>query len=239
MLYQMVTGAHPVIHDGGNLQRALLDIASLELPMPSVAGASLRPRPARRHHRSLPAQGPEHRTRDARVLLQELEAIAADRRVAALGHDGNPFAGLAAFQEADADRFYGRSREIGAVVARLRSCPLVALAAPSGVGKSSLVRAGVIPALKRSGEGWDTFIVRPGRSPLASLGSILLDPTSSGSDPIAASIVAGGDGYATHLRAAPGQLGAALRAHAHSKRRRVLVFVDQFEELYTLCADPG
>jgi hypothetical protein len=180
-----------------------------------------------------------HRTRDAHVLLEELEALAADRRVAVLRDDGNPFAGLASFQEADADRFYGRSREIGAVVARLRSCPLVALAAPSGVGKSSLVRAGVIPVLKRSGEGWDTFVVRPGRSPLGSLGSILVDLTSSGIDPIAASIIAGGDGYASHLRAAPGQLGAALRAHAHSKRRRVMVFIDQFEELYTLCSDPG
>jgi serine/threonine protein kinase len=239
MLFQMVTGAHPVIHDGCNLQSALLDIASLDLAMPSVADRRSDLGPLAGIIDRCLLKDRAHRTRDAHVLLEELEALAADRRVAVLRDDGNPFAGLAAFQEADADRFYGRSREIGAVVARLRSSPLVALAAPSGVGKSSLVRAGVIPVLKRSGEGWDTFIVRPGRSPLGSLGSILVDLTSSGGDPIAASIVAGGDGYATHLRAAPGQLGAALRAHAHSKRRRVLIFVDQFEELYTLCADPA
>src|SRR5262249_30186068 len=115
-----------------------------------------------------------HRTRDAHVLLRELEAIPAGRRVAVLGHDGNPFAGLAPFQEAAADRFYGRARRVGAVRARLRSCPLIALAGPSGVGKSSLVRAGVIPLLKRSGEGWDTFTLRPGRDPLAALSAILL-----------------------------------------------------------------
>ena len=184
MLYQMVTGAHPVIRDGANLQRALLDIASLEVAMPSVE--------ARRSDLGALAgiidrcllKDREHRTRDAHVLVEELEAIAVDRRVAVLRDDGNPFAGLASFQETDADRFYGRSREIGAVLARLRSCPLVALAAPSGVGKSSLVRAGVIPSLKRSGEGWDTFVVRPGRSPLASLCSILLDLSTSSTAPI-------------------------------------------------------
>jgi hypothetical protein len=40
------------------------------------------------------------------------------------------------------------------------------------------------------------------------------------------------------LRAAPGQLGVALRAWAHHERRRVLLFIDPFEELYTLCAEP-
>src|SRR5262249_29390160 len=47
------------------------------------------------------------------------------------------------------------------------------------------------------------------------------------------------DARCADLRAAPGQLGATLRAWAHRTRRRVLVFVDQFEELYTLCADAG
>ena len=238
MLHQMVTGAHPAIHDGANLQRALVDIASLDVAMPSVADRRPDLGPLAGIIDRCLLKDREHRTRDAHVLLEELEAIAVDRRVAVLRDDGNPFAGLAAFQEADADRFYGRSREIGAVVARLRSSPLIALAGPSGVGKSSLVRAGVIPALKRSGEGWDTFIVRPGRSPLASLCSILLDLATSNTGPLAAG-AAGPDDHAAGLRAAPGQLGAALRAHAQSKRRRVLVFVDQFEELYTLCPDAG
>jgi serine/threonine protein kinase len=243
MLYEMVTGTHPVIHDGADLQRALLDITQLDLPMPSVGERRPDLGPLADIIDRCLLKDRAHRTRDARVLLRELEAITAGRRVAVLSHDGNPFAGLAPFQEADADRFYGRAREVGAVLARLRSCPLVALAGPSGVGKSSLVRAGVIPLLKRSGEGWDTFTLRPGRNPLASLSSILVDLTGSISDLIAPSIGAGGHEHApdlmrTDLRAAPGQLGAALRAWAHRKRRRVLVFVDQFEELYTLCADP-
>ena len=165
MLFQMVTGAHPVIDDDTNLQQALLDITTLELPMPSVG---------ERRHDLGPLAGVidrclikdrAHRTRDAHVLLQELEALSAGRRVAVLGHDGNPFAGLAPFQEADADRFYGRAREVGAVLARLRSCALVALAGPSGVGKSSLVRAGRHPAAPALGRGLGRLHAPAGAQP--------------------------------------------------------------------------
>ena len=237
MLFQMVTGTHPVVHDGGDSRTALRDLTLLDVPMPSAG-----------EHR--PDLGPlagiidrclikdrAHRTRDAHVLLRELEAIGAGCRVAVLGHDGNPFAGLAPFQEADADRFYGRTREVGAVRARLRSCPLVALAGPSGVGKSSLVRAGVIPLLKRSGEGWDTFTLRPGRAPLAALSAILIDLTIDSAAVTSGAGEHAADARRADLRAEPGQLGATLRAWAHRTRRCVLVFVDQFEELYTLCGD--
>jgi tRNA A-37 threonylcarbamoyl transferase component Bud32 len=107
----------------------------------------------------------EHRTASARELLAELEVLLPDRRAAPVGEGGSPFAGLASFQEADAGRFFGRDRDIAQIVTELRSRSLVAVVGPSGTGKSSLVRAGVIPALKRWGEGWDAFIIRPGRAP--------------------------------------------------------------------------
>jgi serine/threonine protein kinase len=244
MLYEMVTGTHPVIRDGANLQVALLDVASLELPMPSASERRPDLGPLAGIIDRCLIKDPAHRTRDAHLLLRELEGLSAARRVAVVGHDGNPFAGLAPFQEADADRFYGRTREVGAVLARLRSCPLIALAGPSGVGKSSLVRAGIIPQLKSSGEGWEALILRPGRSPLASLSAIHAELARSATTASAAASSASGSGELeadlgpADLRAAPGQLGVALRAWANRERRRVLVFVDQFEELYTLCADP-
>ena len=110
------------------------------------------------------------------------QAIARRKRAKArLGDDGSPFAGLAAFQEGDASRFFGRDRDVEHITGELRSRPLVAIVGPSGAGKSSLVRAGVIPALKRSGEGWDSYVVRPGRTPLAALAAILaqMQATSS------------------------------------------------------------
>src|ERR1041384_7479051 len=89
MLYRMVTGAHPVIHDDASLQRALVDIASLDVAMPRVAERRPDLGPLAGIIDRCLLKDREHRTRDAHVLLDELEAIASDRRVAALGHDGN------------------------------------------------------------------------------------------------------------------------------------------------------
>ena len=93
--------------------------------------------------------------------------------------DESPYAGLSSFQEADADRFFGRTREIAALVNRIRDRPLLAVVGPSGTGKSSFVRAGLVPALKRSGEPWETLVIRPGRSPLAALATIVAPLVSS------------------------------------------------------------
>ena len=62
----------------------------------------------------------------------------------------NPFKGLHAFREADAEDFFGRDRLVAEVLARVGSgAKLVALVGPSGSGKSSVVRAGVVPALRK------------------------------------------------------------------------------------------
>src|SRR5262249_50028229 len=89
--------------------------------------------------------------------------------------------------------------------------------------------AGVIPALKRSGERWETFILRPGRRPLNAIAE-LLSQVSDLCSPA---------GFTAALRVEPGLLGAELRARcrAQGARHRVLLFVDQFEELYTLGTD--
>jgi WD40 repeat protein/serine/threonine protein kinase len=250
MLFELVAGRHPI---AGRSVGELMRVADADEPMPCVLDA-------------MPGAGPElgllagiidrclikhprHRTPSARVLLAELEALAPGRRAVLVGEDGSPFAGLAAFQEADADRFFGRDRDIDHVVTELRSRPLVAVVGPSGAGKSSLVRAGVVPALKRSGEGWDAHVVRPGREPLAALAALLAQTHGSSRDTgdtgppgddaapaLTDSAVLGL--LAERMRAEPGYLGARLRARAGSKLRRIVVFVDQLEELYTLGASP-
>jgi serine/threonine protein kinase/energy-coupling factor transporter ATP-binding protein EcfA2 len=259
MLFELVTGRHPMsTFSMGDLLR----IADTDEPMPAVGEVIPDRAPeigplAGIIDRCL-LKDPRHRTQNARALLAELEALAPGRRAVLVGDDGSPFAGLAAFQEADADRFFGRDRDIDHVVTELRSRPLVAVIGPSGAGKSSLVRAGVIPALKRSGEGWDAHIVRPGREPLAALAAMLgaithghgssMDPGEIGEAGLsgngasealrdsAASAVLGP--LIERMRAEPGYLGARLRARASSKLRRIVVFVDQLEELYTLGAPP-
>ncbi|ACY19019.1 protein kinase domain-containing protein [Haliangium ochraceum] len=223
MLFELVTGRHPLAP--ANNHQILFALGSDERAMPSaleimpglgaLAGiierCLIKPR--------------EDRTASAEVLLGELEALLPERRGRVDASD-NPFAGLASFQESGADRFFGRDREIAAAVTRLRSQPLVGVVGPSGAGKSSLVRAGLIPALKRAGEGWDALIVRPGRQPLTSLADAL--ERASGAER---------SQRAELLREAPGQFGALLRTRVDKRRRRLLIFVDQFEELYTLGAD--
>src|SRR5262249_31608281 len=139
--------------------------------------------------------------------------------------------------------FFGRARDIAAAVARLRDAPLLGIVGPSGVGKSSFVRAGIAPALKASGESWSALVVRPGRSPMAALAYALTPMMMSTSTGGTSTTTMSGDlsqqqAIVERLYAEPGFLGAALRNRAHSRGQHILLFVDQFEELYTQVADP-
>ena len=84
-----------------------------------------------------------------------------------------PYPGMTPFSEAQKDLFFGRDKEIEDAVERLRQHPFLAVMGPSGSGKSSLIYAGVIPALRTSrrfGPGeWAIRIMRPGPKPLAAL----------------------------------------------------------------------
>src|SRR5207249_3636171 len=115
----------------------------------------------------------EQRWQSASELLRALEPFLPGRRTQQLQIDESPYAGLSSFQESDAGKFFGRNREIAAMVTRIRDRPLMAVVGSSGVGKSSFVRAGLVPALKQSGETWETLVIRPGRKPLESLASVI------------------------------------------------------------------
>ncbi len=94
------------------------------------------------------------------ILVQEpaLTVTVDGRRMAAPPlRDACPFKGLAPFEAGDADFFFGRERLVGELVARLADSPLLAIVGPSGSGKSSLLRAGLLPAL-----GSEYVLFRPG-----------------------------------------------------------------------------
>ena len=125
-----------------------------------------------------------------------------------------PYPGMVPFREDDSDRFFGREREVEELWQSLRLHPFLAVIGPSGSGKSSLVFAGLIPALRRSGlfgaGQWLVRTLRPGAKPLAALANAL-----------------GGDS------ADPGRaVSQALTAQPDT--RRLLLVVDQFEELFTV-----
>ncbi|AUX42651.1 ATPase AAA [Sorangium cellulosum] len=237
MLHELVLGAHPL---APCRMADLIAVAQLDQPMPEVSA----------RHPEVGALGAivdrclrkrkAERFASAQELLAELLPLLPGRREIHLGADESPFAGLSSFQEGDADRFFGRAQDLAGVVARLRNQPLLAIAGASGVGKSSLVRAGVIPALKRSGEGWEALVLRPGREPMAALVELFSHPAVTLSADVQELAPQGGAAaraaLATRLGAEPGLLGAALRAWANRTQKRLLLFIDQFEELITLGA---
>jgi WD40 repeat protein/energy-coupling factor transporter ATP-binding protein EcfA2 len=113
-----------------------------------------------------------------------------------------PFRGLACFDVADARYFFGRERLVAELVARAVGTPLLGVVGPSGSGKSSVVRAGLLPALA-SGvlpgiDEWSQVLIRPGEHPMRELHSS----------------------------------GLEMR-----RDDRVVLAVDQFEEIFTACRD--
>jgi len=240
VLYELVTGAHPLTYRS---VFELMDIGGSEEPMPSVRdkrddlgalGAVIDQCLAKQRGR---------RYGSAEQLAAALEAVEHGGRAAGkLDEEANLFAGLSAFQEADAERFMGRELEIVALVGRLRNQPLVVVTGPSGAGKSSFVRAGVIPALKRSGERWEAFILRPGRRPLAALADVVaqIGPAPREDAPASTQEASSTEARIAALHRQPGLVGALLRARCRGDGgpRRIVLFVDQFEELYTLGVEP-
>jgi WD40 repeat protein/DNA-binding SARP family transcriptional activator len=106
-----------------------------------------------------------------------VELQRADERLAMVEEQETPvvcpFKGLAPFEVADAEYFFGRERLVAELVARLVGTPLLGVVGPSGSGKSSVVRAGLLPALAGGvlpgSEGWTQVLIRPGEHPLDEL----------------------------------------------------------------------
>ncbi|MCP3102117.1 SUMF1/EgtB/PvdO family nonheme iron enzyme [Myxococcus sp. K15C18031901] len=169
------------------------------------------------------ALDPAARFASADALREALEALHEGTDEAATPHE-RPYPGLHAFGVEDRARFAGRATEIRAVVDRLRARPFVLVAGDSGVGKSSLCRAGVLPRVAQGALGtgpWRTCELVPGARPLAALAAAL-SPVL-GLEEVAVAAV---------LDAMPTELGRL--AHPSADTAGLLVLVDQVEELLTL-----
>jgi serine/threonine protein kinase len=233
MLFRLLAGKHPLDPLRGPQLSVTADYSQ---PMPRLreVAPDVPPELADVVDRCL-LKHKEQRMPDALSLLRALEPFLPGRYTRELQIDESPYAGLSSFQETDANRFFGRSKEIAALVSRLRDQPLLAVVGPSGAGKSSFVRAGLVPVLKRSGEAWESLVIRPGRTPLAAFANVVA--------PLITSSTSLADDLKEHhkiverIRAEPGFVGSLLRGRARRERRRILLFIDQFEELYTLVPD--
>ena len=233
MMFEMLAGRHPI--DPPTSQQ-LINNAASDDPMPSLADRDV-PQGLAETVDACLVKPKAHRLPTAHELALRLEALLPGRAARTLAEGESPYPGLTAFQENDADRFFGRAREVARMVAKIREQPLTGVVGPSGAGKSSFVRAGIGPALKLSGERWNVVTLRPGRQPLAALATVV-QRLAGGGGTNAPADVQGHDALVRRLAAEPGFLGAALRARARATGGNILLFVDQLEELYTLVPDP-
>jgi len=165
---------------------------------------------------------PDLRFPSGEELREALERLLAARSgLARL--DENPYRGLRPFEASHRGVFFGRGLEVGALVERLRTESVVVVAGDSGVGKSSLCRAGVVPAIVDGalggGRAWRALTVVPGRRPLAALAAALDDPELAG-----------------RVLAEPELLAREL--HRRAGNDGLILFVDQMEELVTV-GDPA
>lgn len=235
MLFEMVAGRHPL--EPWSPIKLFTNANLLDEPMPSVS-ADVPDLPGALEvaiDRCL-AKPMDQRYSSASELLAELEPLLPGTYGRALSEGESPYPGLAAFQETDANRFFGRSREIVRVMNALRDNAMVTIVGPSGVGKSSLVRAGLVPALKATGTSWESFITRPGRDPLAGLASLLQPLTTVTSGDLTTKMAEHEESL-RRLRTEPGYFGSVLRSRARQKNCSILLYVDQLEELYTIVED--
>jgi hypothetical protein len=222
MYWRVLTDVHPVGSTAPERLHAALN--DLETPLPSIA----------RHDPSLPAEivaivdkcleKRKAKRYNATELLAALQAFVAPK-VQRVSADECPYRGLAAFGEDDAKYFFGRSSEIRTALGQLASWPLLAVIGPSGVGKSSFVHAGLIPAM-RATAAWEVRMLRPGRVPLQRLTNVLEETRATGEK---------SGNLLDQLLEAPGLFGSLLRSAAQRRNQKVLVVVDQLEELFTLC----
>jgi hypothetical protein len=226
MFWRALTGVHPA--GTMNADKLRVRLTDLDTPLPSL-GARDPALPSElvaivdrclQKHKS-------ERYVNASEAIADLQAFLAPK-AERIGESVCPYRGLASFGEADAKYFFGRSNEIRTALAQLDAWPLLAVIGPSGVGKSSFVHAGLVPAVRNAGGNWQVRMLRPGRHPLQSLVSTLDETIDTG---IAPSVVL------DQLADAPGLYGEYLRKAAARKKHRVLIIVDQLEELFTLSDD--
>jgi WD40 repeat protein/transcriptional regulator with XRE-family HTH domain len=147
----------------------------------------------------------------------------------------NPFKGLRAFSEADDENFFGRETLIQQLLGRMGEGGdlnrFLAVIGPSGSGKSSVVRAGLIPALRRGGlpgsENWFIVDMLPGKHPFEELEASLLRVAVNPPEHLLSQLKDGSRGL----------LRAVRRILPADESVELVLVVDQFEEVFTLVED--
>lgn len=156
----------------------------------------------------------------------------------------NPFPGLRPFRVEERELFFGREGQSEAILRRLRDNRLLVLVGPSGSGKSSLINAGLLPHLRGgflsdAGSHWRISKSRPQSDPIGELAAALCAPavlgSTGGQQPSA------DDRALTEVTLRGSSIGLidAVRLARLPARERIVVIIDQFEELFRFASISG
>ena len=238
MLYELLTGKIPFVGP------TPIDYIQQQLstPMPLLAA----------HRIGLPAsldgviarataKNPEERYVDVPSMLAEFRGAVSgmiaqpvalvEQEEIVVGEIVNPYKGLRSFSEADVDHFFGRETLVQQLLARLSEggdlSRFLAVIGPSGSGKSSVVKAGLMPALRRGGllgsENWFYVDLLPGPNPFEELEAALLRMAVN--PPLS---------LLSQLKETRGLIRAVNRILPNDPSVELVLIIDQFEELFTL-----
>jgi len=166
------------------------------------------------------AKEPDQRFNSAHTLTRALEDVTLRVEGA---EDLRPYPGLASFTEEEAEYFFGREIEVEALWAKLDRPHLLAIVGPSGAGKTSFIRAGVLPAAPAD---WSHVVCTPGNAAISSLARVMAREMAGDADVFEQLLTFDNPDVAIEV------ISRWRKKHAHA-----MLVVDQFEELFTLNTD--
>jgi WD40 repeat protein len=166
-------------------------------------------------------------------LLAAITGVPRHAQPASIDGAACPYRGLEAFDERHAGMFFGREDDTRRLCEQLNDSRFVAVLGPSGSGKSSVVKAGLIPALRRNSiehsAEWTIRTMTPGGRPLAGLAALLADDAAGESMQRTLDALAGDERTV--------DLAVALALAGRPTTEQFVLVVDQLEEVFTLCRD--
>jgi len=221
VFYEMLTGIHPF----RKRTQAETSAAILKENAPPLSEYI--------EHESLPLieetvlklleKKPEDRYQLAQHLRVRIKGIidqTASLESPVPSEDVSPYPGLSSFSSEQSQYFFGREMEIEAIWKKLHRSHLLGLIGPSGSGKSSFLRAGVVPAAP---DDWSIMIATPGNRPFLNLAQALFEKLSGDAE-----------AFKQLLRFEEPEVAVSSVSNWRSQYHEVLIVVDQFEELFTL-----
>ena len=187
------------------------------------------------------------------------DGVAPPPLVSVSGVIDSPYRGLSAFEEQDAAFFFGREAATAELLERmsrhLQGVGLLVVSGVSGAGKSSLLRAGVLPRIRGAGLAsvpesarWPCLVFTPTRAPLDELALRVAMLAGAEAAAVRRGLDVNPAGFALTARQAalapppgPGNIrhGPAADQHQPHPQPRLLLVVDQFEQVFTQCPDEG